>query len=246
MSEFTRRGLIGATAVAAATASVSAIAKTKRPYRRIACEEAFIIPEVREALSKAAGGKPSMRSGPIAGPFMKDLLDLGEGRIAKMTAAGIDMAVLSHTSPGTQTFEPQQGLDLARLANDRLAEAIRRHPDRFAGLATITPQAPEETARELERAVSRLGFKGGIINSSTQNVYLDERRFRPIFEAAQALDVPIYIHPREPSTSMGRPLSRPASPSPGAMASRRAPTPFDSSHPGSSMICHVCALFSAT
>lgn len=200
-STLNRRAFIGATAAVAATSCTAP--ETQAGYRRIACEEAFIIPEIRQALSDLAGGVPSMRSGPIAGSFMEEMLDIGPGRIARMTAAGIDMAVLSHTAPGVQNFQPDLAVALAELANDRLAEAVAAHPQHYAGLATVSPQAAEAGALELERSVNRLGLKGGIINSSTNDEYLDDQKFWPIFEAAEALDVPIYIHPREPSPSMG-------------------------------------------
>ena len=186
--------MAGAAALAASKAS-GAQAATGRTYRRIACEEAYTIPEIADALRELAGGIPTMRTGPFEGYFMDDLLDLGEGRIAQMDAAGIDVHILAVSAPGVQLFEPEQGLELAKLANDRLAEAIARHPDRFAGMATLAPQAAERSAQEFERAIKTLGFKGGMINSSTNNVYIDHPSARPLFEAAAAMDVPIYIHP---------------------------------------------------
>ncbi|MCC7460933.1 MAG: amidohydrolase [Gammaproteobacteria bacterium] len=180
-----------------------------RRYRRIACEESFATPEVIAELSRLAGGKPSMKSGPIAGPFMPELLDLGERRIAGMDAAGVDVQVLALVSPGVQTFAPATALALARDANDRLAAAIRAHPTRFAGLATVAPQAAAESARELDRAITQLGFKGCMINSHTNGEYLDDAKYWPLLEAAQALGVPIYVHPRDPSPGLEGPLAVP-------------------------------------
>lgn len=181
----------------------------QRAYRRIACEEAFTIPEILEATRKHARGIPSMASGPIVGPFLPLLTDVGEGRIRRMDADGIDMQVLSLVSPGVQIFDPATAVSLARLANDRLAAAIKTHPTRFAGLAAFAPQDPAAAAKELQRATSELRLSGALVNSHTNNEYLDDHKFWPIFEAAEALDMPIYIHPREPAAGLAGPLSLP-------------------------------------
>jgi 2,3-dihydroxybenzoate decarboxylase len=119
-----------------------------------------------------------------------------------MDAARVDKQVLSLWSPGVQAFDPMLGTELAHLVNDRVAEAVREHPDRFAALATIAPQAPAAAARELERAISQLGLHGAIINSHTKSEHLDDAKFWPIFEAAQALNTPIYLHPRNAPVQM--------------------------------------------
>ncbi|HLI19775.1 MAG TPA: amidohydrolase family protein, partial [Stellaceae bacterium] len=139
----------------------------------------------------------------------RDLLDLGEGRIKAMDEDGITKQLIVIGSPGVQNFDPVQGYEMSKLVNDRLSAACRAHPDRFAGLAAVAPQAPETAARELERAVKTLGLKGAHINSHTHGEYLDDKKFWAIFEAAQTLDVPIYIHPREPSPSLAGPLAMP-------------------------------------
>jgi len=169
-------------------------------------EESFMIPEIVSELSRIVGGVPSMRSGPIAGPFMPRLLDIGAGRIAEMDADGVDVQVLAVSAPGVQKFEPQTALSLAKLANDRLSDAIRANPTRFAGLAVAPPQAAAEAAKELERAVTRLGLSGIVINSHTNGEYLDQPKFWPLLEAAEALGVPIYLHPREPEDNMAKTL----------------------------------------
>ena len=109
------------------------------------------------------------------------------------------MQVLSHCKPGVQEMtDVQRAIALARTANDYLAEAVAAHPDRFAGMATLATPAPGDAARELERTVRQYGFKGAMINGHTRGAYLDEQRFWPIFEAAEALDVPVYLHPSNP------------------------------------------------
>ncbi len=115
-----------------------------------------------------------------------------------MDAAGIDLQVLSHVQPGVQTLECDLAIRLSREVNDWLAVAIGEHPTRFAGFAMLPTQSPMDAADELERTVTQLGFKGALINGHTQGRYLDEESFAPIFERAQALDVPIYIHPTDP------------------------------------------------
>jgi 2,3-dihydroxybenzoate decarboxylase len=100
-------------------------------------------------------------------------------------------------------------VQLATLANDRMMETVRTFPGRFGALATVAPQDPAATAKELDRAITQLGMNGAIINSHTNGEYLDDPKFWPIFEAAEALDAPIYIHPREPSPGLEQPLWMP-------------------------------------
>jgi len=130
------------------------------------------------------------------------LFDLGELRLAEMDAAGIDVQVLSHGAPSVQRLDPETSVWMARGANDRLAEAIAAHPDRFAGFAALPTPDPEAAAAELDRAVTTLGFKGAMVHGLTNGVFLDDRRFWPIFERAQALDVPLYIHPAVPERAV--------------------------------------------
>lgn len=170
--------------------------------RLIAVEEAFSIPEIVEAAREQADGRPSMSSGPIAGPLIGDLLDLGLGRIASMDAAGIDVQVLSVSAPGVQHLRPELATTLARLANDRLHELVSAHPTRFAGMATLPMRTPPDAAREVVRTVDELGFSGVLINSHTDGRYLDDRQFEPVLEAIVAADVPLYIHPREPAETL--------------------------------------------
>jgi 2,3-dihydroxybenzoate decarboxylase len=134
------------------------------------------------------------------------LQEIGERRIADMDSAGIDRQILSLTSPGVQVFDAATATALAKSSNDQLSEAIRRYPQRFSGLAAIAPQDPPAAAEELERGVRKLGLRGAIVNSHTLGEYLDDRKFWDIFAAAEALDVPIYLHPNTPSRGMIAPL----------------------------------------
>jgi predicted TIM-barrel fold metal-dependent hydrolase len=135
-----------------------------------------------------------------APPLVQRLEDLGALRIKEMDAAGIDLQVISHSAPAMQKMtDVEAAVRLARRANDRLAEAVRAHPARFAGFAALPTPAPKAAADELERAVTQLGFKGAMIHGLTNGRFHDEREFWPIFERAQALDVPIYFHPSVPA-----------------------------------------------
>ena len=130
--------------------------------------------------------------------LMRDLCDLGEGRIAQMDAAGIDMQVLSLTAPGVEQLEAAEAAALARDTNDALAEAIAKHPTRLSGFAALPIAAPDQAAQELERRVSKQGFAGAVINGHQRGRYLDDKFFWPVLEAAEALGAPIYLHPTRP------------------------------------------------
>jgi len=170
-----------------------------RPYRRIACEEGFLVPEVVAANGKLGDiGIPLITFDGPAAFLANKLCDIGEGRLATMDADGVDMQLLLLSAPGLQVFDPDTAVSLAREVNEQSSAACRAHPDRFAALAAIPPQAPEAAAKELEYAVTGLGLKGAIINSHTNGKYLDEPEFAPIWEALQALRVPLYLHPRDP------------------------------------------------
>ncbi|OGA11902.1 MAG: amidohydrolase [Betaproteobacteria bacterium RIFCSPHIGHO2_12_FULL_69_13] len=183
-------------------------------YLRIATEEAYapaeLLERYAELLRKQPGVDPGFDS--LWGFFLGKseraqrlaarIQDLGEGRIRDMDEAGIAKQVLALTAPGVQVFDAPTATSLARSFNDQLAEAIGRHPERFAGLAAIAPQDPGGAARELERGVRSLGLKGAIVNAHTHGEYLDDQKFWEIFEAAEALDVPIYLHPTTPPPAM--------------------------------------------
>lgn len=177
--------------------------------RIIATEEAFATSAQIAAIATVAGSATDydpdlflwkrMAGG---GPLTTALLDLEGERIAIMDAAGIDMQLLALTSTGVQMFDPATATTVAREANDLLAALIERHPTRFAGLATVPPQAPAEAVREIDRATNRLGLNGIMINSHTNDEYLSERKYWPILEAIEAAGVPLYIHPRAPNKFM--------------------------------------------
>ena len=132
-----------------------------------------------------------------SGAFSAKLKDFTTVRLAAMDAAGIDVQVLSHAPPGLQGVDAASATSMARRVNDRLYEVVQANPERFAAFASVPTTSPD-AADELERAVTRLGFKGAMIHGLTDGLFIDDKRFRPILERAEALDVPLYIHPADP------------------------------------------------
>ena len=162
----------------------------------IAFEEHYTLPAIADAhpnsprklFDESRGG----RGWPPPG-----IEDLGEGRIAAMDAAGIDVQILSNV-PGVEAVEIPQAVELARQANDAVVAAATEHPDRFLGFATLPMRDPDAAVAELERTVRDHGFVGALINGHVDGRYLDDPFFWPVFESAEALDVPIYLHPTVP------------------------------------------------
>jgi len=165
--------------------------------RTITLEEHFVNPGFLDGPGKDLKEK-ALKFGDRAARLFEQLSDLGDKRIAEMDAAGIDMQVLSLTSPGVEQLEAAPGIALAREANDFLAAATRRNPKRFAGFAALPTAAPDKAAEELERMVREHGFKGAVINGHNRGRYLDDKFFWPILERAEMLNVPIYLHPTPP------------------------------------------------
>jgi predicted TIM-barrel fold metal-dependent hydrolase len=126
------------------------------------------------------------------------LQDIGGGRIAHMDEYGIDRQLLLLTAPGVQVLEAGEGMELARLSNDRLARACRAHPDRFSGLLAFHPMDIAGSVREIERGMKELGLNGAVLNSHFRGRYLDEPEFDPILAALEANDAALYIHPTAP------------------------------------------------
>jgi predicted TIM-barrel fold metal-dependent hydrolase len=169
------------------------------PARRrvIGVEEHAWTAELRDALLRF-GGDDTVNLLSSREQTDHRLRDVGAERLARMDDAGVDMEVLSITTPGTQPLPAAEAVPLARDANDFLADAVRAHPDRFAAFATLPTPDPAAAARELERCVQQLGMVGAQLIPLTGDRYLDHESFRPVFEAAAALGVPLYIHPGQP------------------------------------------------
>ena len=168
---------------------------------KIALEEHFA---VRETLGES-------QKWAVAGTWQElqsRLLDIHDRRLSEMDKHGIELVILSLNSPGTQVIhERHRAVEIARIANDALAEAIAKRPGRFAGFAALPMQDPESAITELTRCVKELGFKGPMVNGFSQIgspetvVYLDDARYRPFWAALEQLGVPLYLHPREPLPS---------------------------------------------
>jgi predicted TIM-barrel fold metal-dependent hydrolase len=157
----------------------------------IALEEHYLDPEV---------GRHWREPGPEGrnAQLRERLHDVGELRLREMDEVGIDIQVLSHSAPATQRLDADSAPAIARAANDRLREKVSASNGRFEAFAALPSANPKAAADELERAVTKLGFKGAMIHGLTNGHFIDERQFWPIFERAQALDVPIYLHPAVP------------------------------------------------
>ena len=165
----------------------------------VALEEHFATPEIMaawRALRPEAQDLAVKQS--TTGDVERCLLDLAAGRLAAMDEAGVDVQVLSLTTPGVQSLEPSEAVPLARAANDLVAATVRHRPDRFQGFATLPTSAPAEAARELGRAVVELGLNGAMLFGRTGERNLDHPDFAPILEAAAALRAPLYLHPQSP------------------------------------------------
>jgi len=166
----------------------------------IALEEHYADPHVMSFRD----GPPDARSRQLDA-LANRLNDLGELRLKEMDDAGIDFQVISHSPSPIQQLPPETAVDLARVTNDRLHDAVDRTPDRFAAFAALPTTDPQAAAKELERTVSQLGFKGAMIHGRSRGeLFHDDKRFWPIYERAQALDVPIYLHPGPPHPAMAQ------------------------------------------
>jgi predicted TIM-barrel fold metal-dependent hydrolase len=170
----------------------NALKVSRTTSRTIILEEHFGTPAFLKGLE--ARTKERLQ----AAQLPDQLCDLGERRIADMDAAGIDVQVLSVSAPGAEQLDATEAVKFARDTNDILADAVRRHPSRFAGFATLPTASPETAADELDRMVRQHGFKGAVINGHIRGRYLDDEFFWPILERAEALQVPLYLHPTTP------------------------------------------------
>ena len=169
--------------------------------RLIGIEEHFLTPGMRAAWNALALEAVDPSVAGHSGELEGRLFDLAENRLALMDETGLDVQVLSLTTPSLHDFGPGS-IDIARRTNDALAEAVARHPTRFEALATLPVAVPEEAARELDRCVRRLGFKGTMLCGRVGTRNLDDPSLFPIFQTAEALGAPILLHPRTPDMAV--------------------------------------------
>jgi uncharacterized protein len=164
--------------------------------RTIALEEHFATAAFLDGPERRLKERAEQMGGRFAN-LVANLLDVGEGRVAAMDAAKVDVQALSLTAPGVEQLEGEEAKAFARSTNDAISEAIRRYPTRFFGLASLPIGDPPAAVAELERAVAEGGFKGIVINGHHRGRYLDDRFFLPVLARAERLKLPIYLHPTQ-------------------------------------------------
>ncbi|MFY9695101.1 MAG: amidohydrolase family protein [Xanthobacteraceae bacterium] len=160
----------------------------------IAIEEHYWDEELAKTYIGGEAGRP--------GEQFNRLHDFDALRIKEMDEAGIDIQVISHGAPSTQKLPAETAAALTRRVNDRLHKIVAGNP-RFAAFAALPTAVPEAAADELERTV-KLGFKGAMLHGLANGAFLDHKRFWPIYARAEALDVPIYLHPSLPNADVMR------------------------------------------
>jgi gamma-resorcylate decarboxylase len=167
-------------------------------HGKIGLEEHFA---VEATLQDSAGFVPPTFWAELSGR----LLDIHDRRLREMDANGMDMMILSLNAPAVQAVHDRsQAVELARRANDLLAEQVARRPGRFQGFAALPMQDPDAATVELQRCMTELGFKGALVNGFSQvddpdnAVYLDDPRYDGFWAMCEALDAPFYLHPRNP------------------------------------------------
>ncbi len=170
--------------------------------RVVTLEEHISFPQFDDRISKEARiargwANPDSDASPM-NRVQRQLEEVGEERIADMNKTGITMQVLSVTAPGGDILEPSEAVLFAKDYNDEIKKRVDAHPDRFAAFAVLPMKAPEAAAVVLERAVKELSFCGTMINGTTNDKFLDDAQFAPVLAKAEALDVPIYLHPNLP------------------------------------------------
>jgi 2,3-dihydroxybenzoate decarboxylase len=165
---------------------------------KIGLEEHFAIPDT---LMDSAGFVP-----PDYWEILESrILDLHDERLRQMDAHGMEMMILSLNAPAVQAIpDTGRAVEVAKKANDRLAEAVAARPDRFQGFAALPVQDPDAAAEELTRCMRELGFRGALVNGFSNIdreggvAYYDHPDYLGFWEQAQALDAPFYLHPRNP------------------------------------------------
>ena len=173
--------------------------------RIVALEEHFALPEFIAKIDPdrtAKRGFPTQGNASALTSVREQLKDLGAARLSNMDVTGISVQVLSASGPGADLLDAAESISFAREYNDVLARRVAEHPDRLAGFAHLPMPAPKAAADELERAVTKLGFRGALINGMTCDLFLDDPSFEPILARAEHLDVPIYVHPNLPPQSV--------------------------------------------
>jgi len=161
--------------------------------RTITLEEHFVTRDFQKAtVGDGANTPPNMQH------LQAPLLDLGEGRIRAMDEGGVDLQILSLAAMGVESLSPSDQTAVLRGVHDEVASAIQAHPDRFKAFCTPALKEPANAVRELERTLKLPGFVGMLIDGTTDGKFLDAPEFFPVLEAAESLNIPLYIHPAPP------------------------------------------------
>jgi len=176
------------------------MASSGKRIKKIAVEEHFMVEDYLDWLGSKAINKIALYES-----VSRNGMDIGEGRIKDMDECGVDMQILSLAEPpglapypSLDPFNAEDAIALSKIINDRLSEAVKQHPKRFAGVCCLPLQDPEAAADELERAVTKLGLKGAMVNDTTKR-WLSDQKYEAIFERLSRLDVPIYLHAMGPT-----------------------------------------------
>ena len=174
--------------------SAEAQVKGSSRVKKIAVEEHFYTKEYSDILYSRADWKGSPK-----GEAATKILEYGEKRIKEMDECGIDMQILSLSYPGIDPFKTEDAVSVAKMMNDKISEIVKQYPKRFSGYCCLPLQDPPAAADELERAVTKLGLKGAMVNINTPERWLSDRKYETIFEKVAGLDVPLYLHTDGPS-----------------------------------------------
>jgi predicted TIM-barrel fold metal-dependent hydrolase len=164
-------------------------------------EEHLVTADIRAAWTASAIGVEGA-AGFDRGELRERLDNLAKQRLALMDESGVDVQVLSVTTPALHNLEPEESVTLARRTNDLVAETVAKYPTRFQGFATLPTASPKEAATELERSVTRLGLTGSMLCGRTREKNLDHPDSFAMFETAQRLRVPLFIHPQIPQRAV--------------------------------------------
>ena len=167
----------------------------------IAIEEHFLTVDIRAAWASSAIGQEGT-AGFDRGEIEERLDDLGKGRIALMDEGGVDVQVLSVTTPALHNLEPEESVILSQRTNDLVAATIANYPARFQGFVTLPMASPADAALELERGVQRLGLVGAMLCGRTRDKNLDHPDFLPMFDTAAKLGIPLFVHPQIPQRAV--------------------------------------------
>lgn len=164
----------------------------------VALEEHFVVPELLSAWSRI----PEAQRDPVSGfgddPLAQRLRDVGDRRLADMDDQGVDVQVLSLNTPGVQNLAAGDAVAVAHEANDALADIVRGNPARFQAFAAVPTPDPDAAAEELARAITRLGFRGALLNGRTMTTNMDAPRYDDLYGTAERLGAPLYLHPQTP------------------------------------------------